>query len=43
VQSIGDVTIRLASIDDMIVLKQNTGRRQDQDDIEHLQRIKAQQ
>lgn len=43
VQSIGDVTIRLASLDDMIVLKQNTGRRQDQDDIEHLQRIKAQQ
>ena len=42
VQSVEDVPIHLASIDDMIALKQNTGRRQDADDVAHLLRIKGQ-
>jgi hypothetical protein len=40
VQRIDDLPVRLASIEDMIVLKQNTGRRQDEDDVEHLLRLK---
>jgi hypothetical protein len=39
VQTVADVPVRIACIDDMITLKQNTGRRQDQDDVEHLLRI----
>jgi hypothetical protein len=43
VQSVEDVPIRIASMDDMIALKQSTGRRQDHDDLEHLLRLKGQQ
>jgi hypothetical protein len=43
VQEVENIPIRIASLDDMIALKQNTGRRQDQDDIDHLRRIKGQQ
>ena len=32
--------VTLASIDDMIVLKQGTGRAQDESDIEHLERLR---
>jgi hypothetical protein len=35
------VPVSVASIEDMIILKQNTGRRQDKDDVEHLLRIKG--
>ena len=41
VQEVETVPICIASLDDMITLKQNTGRRQDQDDVEHLLRIKG--
>jgi hypothetical protein len=41
VHTVAGVPVTIASLDDMIALKQNTGRRQDQDDIEHLLRIKA--
>ena len=41
VQHVADVPVRIASIEDMIVLKQNTGRRQDEDDVEHLLRIRS--
>ena len=40
-QMVDDAPVRIASIDDMIALKQNTGRRQDADDVEHLLRLKA--
>jgi hypothetical protein len=40
VQSVDGVPIHIASVDDMIRLKQDTGRRQDQDDVEHLLRLK---
>jgi len=43
VQTVEGVPIRIASMDDMIALKQNTGRRQDADDVEHLLRIKGEQ
>jgi hypothetical protein len=43
VQEVEGVPIRIASLDDMVALKQNTGRRQDEDDIEHLLRLKGQQ
>ena len=36
-----DLPIRLAAIDDMIALKQGTGRLQDVSDIEHLERIRG--
>ena len=42
VQNIDDVPVRIASVDDMITLKQNTGRRQDSDDVEHLLRLRGQ-
>jgi predicted nucleotidyltransferase len=41
VQTVGTVPVRVASLDDMLLLKQNTGRRQDIDDVEHLLRLKA--
>jgi hypothetical protein len=37
---VGEMEINVASIDDMIALKQGTGRRQDRDDVEHLRRLK---
>jgi len=43
VQTVEGVPIRIASVGDMIALKQNTGRRQDADDVEHLLRIKGEQ
>lgn len=36
---VGNVDIPLASIDDMIVLKEAAGRKQDMDDIAHLRRL----
>lgn len=39
-RQVGQVAISLASIDDMIVLKSGTGRRQDRDDVEHLRRLR---
>jgi hypothetical protein len=35
------VPVRLCAIEDMIVLKQGTGRRQDASDVEHLRRIQG--
>ena len=43
VQTVEKVPIRIASLDDMIALKQHTGRRQDIDDVEHLLRLKGEQ
>ena len=40
-QTVDGVPITIASIEDMIALKENTGRRQDQDDVEHLRRIRS--
>ncbi|MGZ5119750.1 MAG: hypothetical protein ACXWMZ_19140 [Vulcanimicrobiaceae bacterium] len=39
VQLVDDAPVRLASVEDMIALKQNTGRRHDEDDVEHLLRL----
>jgi hypothetical protein len=36
---VGDLKISVACIDEMIALKQDTGRRQDRDDVEHLRRL----
>jgi hypothetical protein len=41
VQEVENVPIRIASLEDMIRLKQDTGRRQDEDDVAHLLRIKG--
>src|SRR5690349_15284270 len=41
VQTVNGVPINIASVEDMIALKQHTGRRQDQDDVEHLLRLKG--
>lgn len=41
VQTVDGVPITIASVEDMIALKQNTGRRQDQDDVEHLLRLRG--
>lgn len=38
-RDVGGVPVPLCAIKDMIALKQNTGRRQDESDIEHLRRI----
>ena len=43
VQEVESVPIHVASLDDMITLKQNTGRRQDEDDIAHLLRLRKPQ
>lgn len=40
-RDIGDVAVNVACIEDMIALKQNTGRRQDRDDVEHLKRLQG--
>jgi predicted nucleotidyltransferase len=40
---VSGVPICIASIEDMITLKEGTGRKQDHDDIEHLRRIKGEQ
>lgn len=41
VQTVEGAPITIASIEDMIALKTNTGRRQDQDDVEHLLRLRG--
>jgi hypothetical protein len=41
VQQVEGISIRVASLGDMITLKENTGRRQDQDDVAHLLRIRG--
>lgn len=43
VLTVETVPVRIASLDDMIALKQHTGRRQDIDDVEHLLRLKGEQ
>lgn len=40
-RDLGDIKVRLASVEDLIALKQGTGRAQDQSDIEHLERIRG--
>jgi hypothetical protein len=40
VRDAGGVPVRLASVEDMIALKANTGRRQDADDVAHLRRLR---
>lgn len=40
VRQVDDVPVTLCAIDDLIALKQGTGRRQDESDIEHLRRIR---
>lgn len=40
-RDLDDVPVMVASVDDMIALKQNTGRRQDRDDVEHLRRLQG--
>ena len=40
VQTVEGVPINIASVEDMIALKKDTGRRQDHDDIEHLLRLR---
>jgi predicted nucleotidyltransferase len=38
-QKVGNCRVLLASIEDMIILKEKTGRAQDRADIEHLRRL----
>ncbi len=38
-QTIGNCRVFLASLEDLIILKEKTGRAQDQADIEHLKRL----
>ena len=40
-QTIGNCRVFLASLEDLIILKEKTGRAQDRADIEHLQRLIA--
>lgn len=40
-RDVDGVPVRLCAIEDMITLKEGTGRRQDAADIEHLRRIRA--
>ena len=40
-RDVGDVLVALASVADLIGLKQAAGRRQDLADIEHLERLRA--
>jgi predicted nucleotidyltransferase len=40
-QNVQGIAVRLASVDDMLALKRNTGRRQDEDDVAHLLRIRG--
>jgi hypothetical protein len=39
IRDVDGIPVPLASIGDMVALKANTGRRQDQDDLEHLKRL----
>lgn len=39
IRDVGGVPVPLCGVNDMIALKQGTGRRQDADDIAHLQRL----
>jgi len=41
IRDLDGLPVTLAGIDDMIALKQGTGRLQDESDIEHLERIRA--
>lgn len=40
-RDLNGIPVRLASIEDLITLKRNTGRAQDQSDIEHLERLRG--
>lgn len=40
-RDLGGIPLLLAGIEDMITLKQGTGRQQDQSDIEHLERLRG--
>lgn len=37
---VGDTPVRVAAVEDLIVLKAHANRRQDHDDIEHLERLR---
>ena len=41
IQTVDDVPIRIASVEDLIISKHNTGRRQDEDDVAHLERLRG--
>ncbi len=40
-RDVDGLSIKLAAVDDMIALKQGTGRLQDISDIEHLERLRG--